>query len=78
MHHFPFPYPPPPFINPMMNVPPKPNPNNGQEEHYPPPGMPIPPFGYPPYPMMFPPPPEAFFRFHEKNMMNKGPQDLNP
>lgn len=56
---FPFPYPfaPPPFMNPMMGMPPKCAPGKESEHHYPPPGMQMPPFPFPPYPMMYPPPP---------------------
>lgn len=66
MYSFPFPYPPHPFMNPMMphqarnmSVP------NMGESMPPKKAFPAVPYGYPPYPMMYPPSPYPFFPFYE-------------
>lgn len=72
MFPYPYQYPPPPFMNPMM-APPVRNPSA------PSPGelssvqksFPMPPFGYPPYQMMYPPPPYQFFPYYEHKVHPK-------
>lgn len=74
MFPFPFHYPPPPFMNPM--IPPQPrNPPNMQNGECIPTQKPFPmyPFGYPPYPMMYGPPPHQYFPFYDQKV---GPKDI--
>ncbi len=71
MFPFMYPYPPPPYFNPLAQNNIKNSLPVGQGDSMPPPPFQYPPFGCPPYPMMFPPPPQPFYSLSEATAQRK-------